>query len=142
VTGRRFRCQVGDSRVVMPVRSGLLLPLFGELADPAMIARLSPEAEQAGWHGVFVRDHARWQLELAVADPWITLATVATATERVRLKPMVTPLARQRPVKPARETATLDRLSGGRLPAQPAVLAQLPLADIEHQRPAPLREAP
>jgi len=28
---------------------------------------------------------------------------------------MVTPLARRRPVKVARETATLDRLSGGRL---------------------------
>jgi alkanesulfonate monooxygenase SsuD/methylene tetrahydromethanopterin reductase-like flavin-dependent oxidoreductase (luciferase family) len=50
-----------------------------------------------------------------VADPWITLAAVATATGRVRLGPMVTPLARRRPVKVARETATLDRLSGGRL---------------------------
>ena len=31
------------------------------------------------------------------------------------LGPLVTPLARRRPVKVARETATLDRLSGGRL---------------------------
>jgi hypothetical protein len=62
-----------------------------------------------------VWDHVRWQPELAVADPWITLAAVATGTERVRLGPMVTPLARRRPVKVARETATLDRLSGGRL---------------------------
>jgi alkanesulfonate monooxygenase SsuD/methylene tetrahydromethanopterin reductase-like flavin-dependent oxidoreductase (luciferase family) len=30
-------------------------------------------------------------------------------------RPMVTPLARRRPAKVARETATLDRLSGGRL---------------------------
>jgi alkanesulfonate monooxygenase SsuD/methylene tetrahydromethanopterin reductase-like flavin-dependent oxidoreductase (luciferase family) len=50
-----------------------------------------------------------------VADPGITLAATATATERIRLGPMVTPLARRRPVKVARETATLDRLSGGRL---------------------------
>ena len=50
-----------------------------------------------------------------MADPWITLAAMATATERIRLGPMVTPLARRRPVKVARETATLDRLSGGRL---------------------------
>jgi alkanesulfonate monooxygenase SsuD/methylene tetrahydromethanopterin reductase-like flavin-dependent oxidoreductase (luciferase family) len=65
---------------------------------------LSVEAEQAGWHGVFVWDHVRWhEPVLAVADPWITLAAV------------VTPLARRRPVKVARETATLDRLSGGRL---------------------------
>jgi alkanesulfonate monooxygenase SsuD/methylene tetrahydromethanopterin reductase-like flavin-dependent oxidoreductase (luciferase family) len=51
----------------------------------------------------------------AGADPWITLAAIATATERVRLGPMVTPLPRRRPAKVARETATLDRLSGGRL---------------------------
>jgi alkanesulfonate monooxygenase SsuD/methylene tetrahydromethanopterin reductase-like flavin-dependent oxidoreductase (luciferase family) len=40
---------------------------------------------------------------------------VALATERLRLGPMVTPLARRRPWKVARETVTLDRLSGGRL---------------------------
>ena len=39
----------------------------------------------------------------------------ARVTERLRLGPMVTPLARRRPVKVARETATLDLLSGGRL---------------------------
>lgn len=104
------------SLVVMPMRSGLFLPLFDELADPAVVAGLSAEAEQAGWHGVFVWDHVRWhEPVLAVADPWITLAAVATATRGVRLGPMVTPLARRRPVKVARETATLDRLSGGRL---------------------------
>ena len=100
----------------MPLRSGLFLPLFDELADPATVARLSFEAEGAGWHGLFVWDHVRWpEPVLAVADPWITLAAVATVTERVRLGPMVTPLARRRPVKVARETATLDQLSGGRL---------------------------
>jgi alkanesulfonate monooxygenase SsuD/methylene tetrahydromethanopterin reductase-like flavin-dependent oxidoreductase (luciferase family) len=98
------------------MRSGLFLPLFDELADPALVARLSSAAEEAGWHGVFVWDHVRWREPVAeVADPWVTLAAIATATERVRIGPMVTPLARRRPVKIARETATLDRLSGGRL---------------------------
>src|SRR6516165_8819989 len=78
----------------MPLRSGLFLPLFDELADPATVARLSFEAEGAGWHGLFVWDHVRWpEPVLAVADPWITLAAVATTTERVRLGPMVTPPA-------------------------------------------------
>ena len=98
------------------MQSGLFLPLFDKLSDPALIARLAAEAEAAGWHGVFVWDHIRWhEPVLAVADPWITLAAVATATTTVRLGPMVTPLARRRPVKVARETATLDQLSGGRL---------------------------
>lgn len=99
------------SLVVMPIRSGLFLPLFDELADPAVVARLSVEAEQAGWHGVFVWDHVRWhEPVLAVADPWITLAAVATATGRIRLGPMVTPgrqvpglqAGQPRPPRPAR----------------------------------------
>src|SRR5918997_6597470 len=98
------------------MRSGLFLPRFGELADPAVVARLSAEAVEAGWHGVFVWDNLRFEEPVVdVADPWITLAAMATATRRIRLGPMVTPLARRRPVKVARETATLDRLSGGRL---------------------------
>jgi alkanesulfonate monooxygenase SsuD/methylene tetrahydromethanopterin reductase-like flavin-dependent oxidoreductase (luciferase family) len=98
------------------IRSGLWLPLFDELADPVVVAGLAAEAEEAGWHGVFVWDHLRWRAPVRqVADPWVTLAAIAAATERVRLGPMVTPLARRRPAKVARETATLDRLSGGRL---------------------------
>jgi alkanesulfonate monooxygenase SsuD/methylene tetrahydromethanopterin reductase-like flavin-dependent oxidoreductase (luciferase family) len=98
------------------MRSGFFMPLFDALADPAVVARLSAEAEEAGWHGVFVWDNLRYREPVVdVADPWITLAAMATATERIRLGPMVTPLARRRPVKVARETATLDRLSGGRL---------------------------
>jgi hypothetical protein len=98
------------------LRSALWLPIFDSLADPAVVARLAAEAEEAGWHGVFVWDQLRWRAPVRqVADPWITLAAVATATQRLRLGPMVTPLARRRPVKVARETATLDRLSDGRL---------------------------
>jgi alkanesulfonate monooxygenase SsuD/methylene tetrahydromethanopterin reductase-like flavin-dependent oxidoreductase (luciferase family) len=96
--------------------SGLFLPPFDELADPATVARLAAEAEEAGWHGFFIWDHVHWREPITdVADPWITLAAIASATARIRLGPMVTPLARRRPVKVARETATLDRLSGGRL---------------------------
>lgn len=98
------------------LRSALWLPLFGELADPVAVARLAAEAEEAGWHGFFVWDHLSWRAPVReVADPWVTLSAVAAATERLRLGPMVTPLARRRPVKVARETATLDRLSNGRL---------------------------
>jgi len=81
-----------------------------------LVARLATLAEDAGWHGIFVWDHVRWRAPVFdVADAWITLAAIATATASIRLGPMVTPLARRRPVKVARETATLDRLSGGRL---------------------------
>ena len=98
------------------MRCALWLPVFDALADPLAVARLAAEAEEAGWHGVFVWDHVNWREPVsAVADPWIVLAAIATATEAIRLGPMVTPLPRRRPVKLARETVTLDVLSGGRL---------------------------
>lgn len=98
------------------LRSGLWLPLFDELADPGTVAQLAAEAETAGWHGVFVWDHLRWTAPVrCVADPWISLTAIAIATESIWFGPMVTPLARRRPVKVARETVTLDRLSSGRL---------------------------
>jgi alkanesulfonate monooxygenase SsuD/methylene tetrahydromethanopterin reductase-like flavin-dependent oxidoreductase (luciferase family) len=98
------------------VKSALWLPIFDELADPVLLARLAAEAEEAGWHGVFVWDHLRWRAPTErAADPWISLAAMAAATETVRIGPMVSPIARRRPAKLARETASLDLLSGGRL---------------------------
>jgi len=98
------------------MRSGLWLPLFEDLAEPRVVAGLAADAEERGWHGVFVWDQLRWREPIRrVADPWITLAAIAAATEQVRLGPMVTPLARRRPAMVARETATLDLLTGGRL---------------------------
>jgi alkanesulfonate monooxygenase SsuD/methylene tetrahydromethanopterin reductase-like flavin-dependent oxidoreductase (luciferase family) len=108
--------EAGTTQPDPAVRSGLSLPLFDELSDPLVVARLAADAEAAGWHGFFVWDHLRWEAPVRrVADSWITLAAIAYATERIRLGPMVTPLPRRRPVKVARETATLDVLSGGRL---------------------------
>lgn len=97
-------------------RSALWVPLFDELADPLVVARLAAEAEEAGWHGFFVWDRLTWPAPVEhVADPWISLAAAATVTDSLRLGPMVTPIARRRPAKLSRETASLDRLSGGRL---------------------------
>jgi alkanesulfonate monooxygenase SsuD/methylene tetrahydromethanopterin reductase-like flavin-dependent oxidoreductase (luciferase family) len=50
-----------------------------------------------------------------VVEPWIAMAAIASATERIRFGPMVTPLPRRRPWKLAREAASLDHLSNGRL---------------------------
>ena len=98
------------------MKSALFLPLFEELAAPRAVADLTAEAEAYGWDGVFVWDHVRWREPIrAVSDPWVTLAAMAMVTSRIRLGPMVTPLPRRRPIKVARETATLDQLSNGRL---------------------------
>jgi len=94
----------------------VFLPIFGELAEPGLVAELAAEAEAAGWDGVFVWDHITYRPPVTdVADPWVTLAAIACATTRVAIGPLVTPLARRRPAKLARETVSIDRLSGGRL---------------------------
>ncbi len=91
-------------------------PNVGEYADPALIAELGRAAEAAGWDGFFVWDHIAYhEAETPVADPWVALAALAATTTRIRLGVMVCALARRRPWKVARETASLDRLSGGRL---------------------------
>ncbi len=82
--------------------------------DPRTVAGLASEAEEAGWDGVFYWDGiCIGQME--TYDPWVVMAAMAMRTERVRLGAILTPPARRRPWKLARETATLDRLSGGRL---------------------------
>ena len=98
------------------MKRGLFVPPFDELSEPAVLAELAARAEGEGWDGFFVWDHIDYRAPVrAVADPWIALAAVATATSRLRIGPLVTPLARRRVQKLARETASLDRLSDGRL---------------------------
>jgi alkanesulfonate monooxygenase SsuD/methylene tetrahydromethanopterin reductase-like flavin-dependent oxidoreductase (luciferase family) len=98
------------------VRYAVFVPIFGELADPRLVADVAATAEAAGWDGVFVWDHMAYTAPVAdIADPWVTMAAMACATERVRIGPMVTPLPRRRPWKVAREVTTLDHLSLGRV---------------------------
>ena len=100
------------------MRHAVNLPPFGPFAEPAIVVELAVAAEDAGWDGIFLWDHVVRPHEphrAVVADPWILLAAIATATSRLRLGPMITPLARRRPQKVARETVTLDHLSNGRL---------------------------
>lgn len=98
------------------MRHAAFVPIFGELAEPGVVAELAALAEGVGWHGLFVWDHITYRAPVTdVADPWVTLAAMACATSRLAIGPMVTPLARRRPSKLAREAVSVDRLSGGRL---------------------------
>jgi alkanesulfonate monooxygenase SsuD/methylene tetrahydromethanopterin reductase-like flavin-dependent oxidoreductase (luciferase family) len=100
----------------MSVKRGIYAAPFDELSDPRRLADLARAAEERGWDGFFVWDHVRYRAPTrAVADPWVALSACACETERLRLGPLVTPLSRRRVQKLARETATLDHLSGGRL---------------------------
>lgn len=99
------------------MRHGLSVPCFGVGVDAALVADWAVAAESAGWDGFFLWDHlfAFAPGPVDVVDPWIALTAAACATERIRLGILVTPLPRRRPIVVARQSVTLDRLSGGRL---------------------------
>ena len=97
------------------MRWGLSISLSGELADPGLLAEVAATSEQAGWDGVFVWDHLWNRTFVPFADPFVTLAAIAVATERVLIGTMVAALPRRRPQLVAQATTSLDRLSGGRM---------------------------
>jgi alkanesulfonate monooxygenase SsuD/methylene tetrahydromethanopterin reductase-like flavin-dependent oxidoreductase (luciferase family) len=95
---------------------GIAVPNFAE--DPAGLIELGVAAERAGFDGFFLWDHIVFSNTgdgPPIADPWLVLAVVASRTSRIKLGTMITPVPRRRPWQLARETTTLDRLSGGRL---------------------------
>jgi alkanesulfonate monooxygenase SsuD/methylene tetrahydromethanopterin reductase-like flavin-dependent oxidoreductase (luciferase family) len=99
----RPRCAVG-------------VPCVGPFGDPRLLVDLAVATEEAGWDGFFLWDHLLWSdPEGHVADPTVVISAVAARTERIRIGIMVNMLARRRPAKVARETVTLDVLTGGRL---------------------------
>ena len=99
------------------MRYCLNLPIGGQAAHPRTLAGFAATAEDAGWDAVFVEDYIVYQnrQDIPAYDPWVALAAMAVATSHIRLGTMVTPLARRRPWKLAREAVTLDHLSNGRL---------------------------
>ena len=101
------------------MRFSINVPNFGDFADARAVARVAAAAEEAGWDGLFVWDHvvhnkARRQGQ-PFGDPWMLLTAAALATSRIKLGPLVTPVARRRPEQLARQVATLDGLSDGRV---------------------------
>jgi len=101
------------------MRFSINIPNFGDFADVRTVATVAAAAEQAGWDGLFVWDHVvhdkRQRQGQPFGDPWMLLTAAALATSGLRLGTLVTPVARRRPEQLARQVATLDSLSGGRV---------------------------
>ncbi|MGR8920702.1 MAG: LLM class flavin-dependent oxidoreductase [Gammaproteobacteria bacterium] len=98
------------------MKHAIYVPNFGDYGEPGRIVALAEAAEASGYDGLFLWDHLVFDAsgELDVTDATVALAAVAQATERLRIGAMVTPVARRRPWKLARELVALDRLSNGR----------------------------
>ena len=97
------------------MKYALCLPNAGS-CDPWTLGRLGADAEDAGWDAVFLEDYVVYQaMSIPTFDPWISLASIASSTRRVRIGLMVSALPRRRPWKLAAEAMSLDHLSQGRM---------------------------
>ena len=99
------------------MRFSINIPNFGDFADARTVAQVAVAAEQAGWDALFVWDHVVHdkRRRRVFADPWMLLTAAALVTTRIKLGTLVTPVPRRRPEQLARQVATLDALSGGRV---------------------------
>lgn len=95
----------------LAMKFGITLP---NTLDARSLAELARQAEESGWDGIFIWDCIDCEPG-STYDTWITLAAIAMQTERIRIGTLLTAVTRRRPWKLARETVTLDHLSGGRL---------------------------
>jgi probable F420-dependent oxidoreductase len=102
-----------------PLGVGVQLPeVEREVRWPELraIARM---AEQAGFDSVWFGDHLLYRYASGETrgpwEAWTTLAGLAEATERVVLGPLVAATAFHSPFMLAKQAATVDEISGGRL---------------------------
>ena len=69
----------------------------GRWGAPVLLAELAALAEESGWDGVFCEDYLAFADRLDTYDVWISLGLMASATERVTLASIITPLAWRQP---------------------------------------------
>jgi len=103
------------------MRLGIHLPQIGRKAGPQAIRRAAVQAETLGFADVWVSEHvilpkgAPYPPSPAFLEPILTLTWAAAATERVGLGTSVIVLPMHHPVPLAKQLATLQCLSGGRV---------------------------
>lgn len=117
------------------LKFGIHLPNIGPFASSDSIRAVAKESEELGYDSVWANDHVVWDRPhqervllcgskesfrlrpkpVNVYDSISTMAFVAGITERLAIGPMVLQLPLRNPVILAKQTATIDDLSGGRL---------------------------
>jgi probable F420-dependent oxidoreductase len=103
------------------MRLGIQLPHIGRKAGPDTIRRAAIQAEELGYADVWVSEHiivpqdAAYPPSAIFWDPVLTLTWAAACTFRVGLGTSVLVLPMRHPLPLAKELATLQNLSGGRL---------------------------
>jgi probable F420-dependent oxidoreductase len=115
------------------MRIGAKVPNSGPLPAERGIGAMAAELESAGFDSLWVSDHVimpaavssrypfaadgkvNWPTDAPYIDAMIALMAIAAATQRVRLGTAVLVLPLRQPVVLAKQAASIDVLSGGRL---------------------------
>src|SRR4051812_44093958 len=103
------------------MRVGIHLPHIGRKAGPEAIRRAAIQAEELGFADVWTSEHiiiprgAPYPPSAMFYDPVLTLTWAASCTRRVGLGTSVLVLPMRHPLPLAKELATLQNLSEGRL---------------------------
>jgi alkanesulfonate monooxygenase SsuD/methylene tetrahydromethanopterin reductase-like flavin-dependent oxidoreductase (luciferase family) len=104
--------------VTRPLLVGVQLPeVEWEVPFPELI-RMAQCAEAVGFDSVWLGDHLLYDLAVGPRGPWevwTSLAALAASTERVLLGPLVASAGFHEPAMLAKQAATVDGISGGRL---------------------------
>ncbi|MGI8335756.1 TIGR03619 family F420-dependent LLM class oxidoreductase [Actinomadura scrupuli] len=117
----------------MTMRIGVKLPHTGAGAPASSLARRARDLEAAGFDSLWVSDHvvlpevieshypfaadgkATWPTTTPYLEALVSLAAAAAVTERVRLGTAALVLPQRNPVLLAKQVASIDALSGGRV---------------------------
>jgi alkanesulfonate monooxygenase SsuD/methylene tetrahydromethanopterin reductase-like flavin-dependent oxidoreductase (luciferase family) len=101
------------------MKVGVQLPEAEWVARWPQLREMARTAEQIGLDSVWVGDHLLYRDDgLPSRGPWealATLAAIAAVTERIEIGPLVAATSFRNPAMLAKQAATLDEISGGRL---------------------------
>lgn len=105
--------------MVRPCKIGVQLPEVERAVPWPEYVDLARRAEAVGFDSIWVGDHLLYDLPDGSTrgpyEAWTALAAIAQATERVELGPFVASTSFHAPAMLAKQAATVDAISGGRL---------------------------
>jgi alkanesulfonate monooxygenase SsuD/methylene tetrahydromethanopterin reductase-like flavin-dependent oxidoreductase (luciferase family) len=105
--------------VSRPCKIGVQLPEVERFVPWPEYIDLARRVEAAGFDSVWVGDHLLYDLPDGSTrgpyEAWTALAAIAQATERVEIGPLVASTSFHAPAMLAKQAATVDAISGGRL---------------------------
>jgi probable F420-dependent oxidoreductase len=102
------------------LKFGVCIPNYGESLSVETMRSVALESERLGYDSIWATDHILMPKNSStpyeqIFDSLATLAYLAGQTQRVRLGISSLIIAMRNPVEAAKQLATIDRLSGGRM---------------------------